>query len=296
MPKIFWTNKTPAAPAGARNVTFQSNQQIPEKRSAYVGPAGQNQPGVISLEANLDGTKYYAGDGVYKIPAGGAGQGFPYTPADATPASPDTMDDEFIGGPGLNAKWTNNSLGSAYNVNQIWPGWLYLRGNNIANDKVDILQAFSPGTADFSFTIKGGGAPRAGAHAMRLIVGNTVNNDLAMINYQFNGSDSTRRITSNKCLSGTWTYWLNTITVTALTTFGSIWFLHIQRIGGTFDFAYSRNGIEWEFLNSNYSISNLSGANCNKMLLQILPDGMGSSIYMRMGIDFIRHNWIILDR
>lgn len=71
----YWSNKTPAAPAGSRNVTFQSDGGSPEKRSAHVGPAGAGVPGVIQLPDPLDGTKYLNGNGSWSTPSGGGGGG-----------------------------------------------------------------------------------------------------------------------------------------------------------------------------------------------------------------------------
>ncbi len=74
----YWSNKTPAAPAGSRNVTFQSDGGSPEKRSAHVGPAGAGLPGVVPLESALDTTKFLAGDGNWRVPpSGGSGGGLP---------------------------------------------------------------------------------------------------------------------------------------------------------------------------------------------------------------------------
>ena len=69
----YWSNKTPAAPAGSRNVTFQSDGGSPEKRSAHVGPAVLGTPGVISLDAGGDSTKVLCGDGLWRVPPGGGG-------------------------------------------------------------------------------------------------------------------------------------------------------------------------------------------------------------------------------
>lgn len=71
----YWSNKTPAAPAGSRNVTFQSDGGSPEKRSAHVGPAGAGVPGVVPLESALDTTKFLAGDGSWRVPPSGGGGG-----------------------------------------------------------------------------------------------------------------------------------------------------------------------------------------------------------------------------
>ncbi len=66
MGKFYWSNKTPAAPSGARNVTFQSDGGSPEKRSAHVGPASAETPGVIALEPTGDNKIFLAGDGTWK--------------------------------------------------------------------------------------------------------------------------------------------------------------------------------------------------------------------------------------
>jgi hypothetical protein len=219
----------------------------------------------------------------------------PFTPADNPSASPDTMDDEFNNST-LDAKWTNNSLGSAYDINTTWPGWIQIRGKDIAVDKVDLMQTFDPGTGDFSFTAKVGGRPRSGAQSVWLMIGKSSTNDWAMINWQYNSSDSTMRLTFSKCVAGTWTYWITTKTVTDIAQWGGIWYLHLQRIGGTFDAMYSGYGIDWSTLSSNYAISAISGAACVNARLQILPDGLGSSLYTRLGVDWFRHNWRIIDR
>lgn len=79
MPKTAWSNQTPAAPTGARNVKFQSDGGADlEKRSAHIGPAAAGVPGVIALEPSSDPTKFLAGDGVWRTPSGsGGGGGFP---------------------------------------------------------------------------------------------------------------------------------------------------------------------------------------------------------------------------
>ena len=62
----FWSNKKPAAPADARNVTFQSDGGKPEYRSAYVGKATAALAGVLKLDAALSVVKWLCGDGTWK--------------------------------------------------------------------------------------------------------------------------------------------------------------------------------------------------------------------------------------
>lgn len=100
----YWSNKIPAAPAGSRNVTWQSDGGSPEKRSAHVGPAGAGVPGVVPLESALDTTKFLAGDGTWRVPPSGGGGGVvtadDWYGLDTPPEVPNAMDDEFEGGIG----------------------------------------------------------------------------------------------------------------------------------------------------------------------------------------------------
>ena len=72
----YWSNKRPAAPAGARNITFLTDGKKPETRSAYVGAATKDKPGVIQLEEAEDATKFLAGDGSWQT-ADTGGEGAP---------------------------------------------------------------------------------------------------------------------------------------------------------------------------------------------------------------------------
>jgi hypothetical protein len=280
--QVYWTNDRGGTGTCSGTSSFIcSNVEL---------QSGENKITIIAIDV-LGNTNNYIIK-VYLYP----NTTLSYSPADIPPSVADGMDDEFNGGPGFNAKWTSASLGSSYNINQTWNGWIYSRGKDVAVDKVDLSQSFAPGTSDFSFTVKCGGMPRAGAQSVRLILGDAGLANQAMIAWQFNGGDNTIRITWNKMIAGVWTYWMNTANVTNQPINSGTWYLHLQRIGGTFDVFYSRNGIDWTALTINYSIPNISGSNLVKVMLQIAPDGQGSTKYCLLGIDWFRHNWLYLDR
>jgi len=73
---IKWNSTVPAAPAGARNVTFQGDGISPQQNgSAYVPAATKDLPGIIRLEPALDSTKVLRGDGTWGTGASLVGKG-----------------------------------------------------------------------------------------------------------------------------------------------------------------------------------------------------------------------------
>jgi hypothetical protein len=217
--------------------------------------------------------------------------GTAYSPADAVPAAPDSMDDEFNSS-SLDAKWTSIVTIGSISYNGNLPGWVQVIGKNRAVTKFEVYQIFAPGSSDFSFTVKCGGDPAGNPQQIELILHDNDESEAVMINYQSNGS--TQYITFSKKVNGSWTYWIYTKNVP--NEHGGLWYMHLQRIGGTFDAYWSKDGVGWWNLAKNYAVSALSGSAAVRIKIILDPHDDAGATYCRLGFDWFRHNWLFLTR
>jgi hypothetical protein len=316
----------PAAPAGYDNVKWQLNRSVtPPNISACVPRAdvAGTKYGTILFDGSDEPLRYLGADGDWhnvpsSLPTGGtAGQvlkknsatnydvgwaddnegdgggeiiGGAYSGADIQPTSPDAMNDEFDGA-SLNARWTISDVrGSNVSYSSLYPSWVSLKGKSSATDLFKATQVFDPSTDNLSFTAKFCGGPKANYQQMALQLSDTDESDLIFLVFGYTGG---LKIGWNKKVAGSWTYNLNQ------TLFSSplpeVLYIHIQRIGGTWDMFYGFTGMTWITMTTNETMTNLLGSLCCKAQVVLNPDN-GSNVISRLSVDWFRHNWIFLDR
>lgn len=211
---------------------------------------------------------------------GSASRDYPYTP----PASPHAANDEFDATT-LDAKWTATiTSGAVYDINTTVPSCFMLMPN--ASDKnVSMYQSFVPGAAT-RFSITAGFYGACNAHQQ--------NYNIQL--WDATGATHVLRWVLYSPSGGCQHYcdYNNAFTGLINTAFGKLpfsgrFFLHIERdTSNVYRLWFSECGISWIQFSSTVTLSTTVGR------LTVFFGNNGATTNARMGIDFLRVNWLYL--
>lgn len=293
---------------GAATLVFQSNLSgfhegidfsQPELRW-IISPSG-NGDGYLHMFT--DRAMLFGYNGLFlangaTIPVSGVvsgGTAVSWTP-DTVPGSPSAYDDEFSTSP-LNAKWTPYTLvggspakATSTDVNVVPSRWRgHFRQAN-ADTQQWLKQSFAPGNADFDVTLKGEGVLISGNMGFYLACMDATEQTGVKSAIEFNSSKSST-INSLNAQVGVCTSGVFNNHVVDVSVYGSsVWYLHLQRVSGTWSIHLSHDGVSWQLI----------GTTSQAVTVDHLTIGMGVTTGIAVGtdvwmaIDWVRVNWLRL--
>jgi len=194
------------------------------------------------------------------------------------------VDDEFDSAV-LDGKWTLTSSGSvSYDVNTTWPSHFYGMIDLQAAAYIRLDQNWAP--SSYSLTAKFIGFLQLNAEVMYIDFFDADESDGVRAGVR-TGSSSPYQVAGVYTLmaSSTW----GTATLLAINGRHDVWYIHHQRVGTTFSSWVSTNCLSWLLV--------ASGAKTftpHHFRLSLASSVTGQGISRRMGIDWVRANWLTL--
>ena len=232
-----------------------------------------------------DGTKWekWAAKGADGTSGGSSGG---VMSVDSPPASPTAQDDEFNSST-LNSKWTQATTGTAptISIDSLVRG-NYLAKFGAADGAVDISQDFVPGSSDFSVTACVYTDGRTNYQGVALYAIDSANNPVG----NGTGSNAIRlAIFYNGSVTVFMHDYLNYTLVGSSDTPIAVgrYYLHIQRVGGTWLGAWSYNGVTWHVLGTT-SLSFVMA----KIRLSFFQST--ATTKQQGACDWVRRNWLFI--
>lgn len=195
---------------------------------------------------------------------------------DKKPASPNTQDDEFDSST-LDAKWTKTSDAANDDVDTTWKSHAY--ANFTGNQSYNLSQDYAPG-GDFSLTACFHLAARENYQGCHIYAYDNDESDGVRATYEYGGGYASTLSTKD---STTWTYNRSTLSTIQQNKV----YLHLQVVSNLWSVWYSFDGLSF-FRVGTYSKT------FTVHHIEVLISQAGSSIPCRVGIDWVRRDWITL--